>query len=78
MTNTVGRIGDMHPKRALNLHVQEDGDIIVWIGEPIFLQNQPIENTSVEFCTIGMGGGKSPKTLDALRTLVKAMEEDNK
>lgn len=32
---------------------------------------------SVGFQTIGDGGGKSPKTMAALRALIAAMEDDN-
>ena len=56
----------------LRLLRQEDGDMCVAI-----IDDEGNE-ASVEFCTPGFGGGKSPKTLAALRALALAMMEDNK
>lgn len=62
------------PHGMLWLIRQEDGDIIVTII-PDSEINKPM--ASVEFCSCGAGGGRSPKTLAALRALMVAMEEDN-
>jgi hypothetical protein len=78
MSKTITRVGDMHPKTALNVHLQDDGDIVVWVGHPLFPIDGGIDENSVEFTTIGSGGGRSEKTLGALRNLIKAMEEDNR
>jgi len=74
MTNTVERFEDMSPRGRLRLLQQSDGDILVCvISDP----DGPDEGVSpsVEFCT---SGGKSPKTLVALRHLMKAMADDNR
>lgn len=68
------RIEDMSPDGKLKLFIQNDGDIVVSIygrnmGEMISAQ--------VEFCSTGSGGGRSPKTRDALVDLMRAIEEDN-
>jgi len=65
------RLGDMGEGTALWVHVQDDGDIIVGVAEPL------LANKTVEFCTVGMGGGRSRNTLDALRALAKAIQKDN-
>lgn len=72
----VERIGDMSPSARLRIIQQEDGDIIVAIIPGI---EEGLDRTmaDVEFCTVGMGGGHSPKTLSALRALAVAMAEDN-
>lgn len=70
----VRRKEDMSPDGMLWLIRQEDGDIIVTIL-PDSETDKPM--ASVEFCSCGAGGGRSPKTLAALRALMIAMEEDN-
>lgn len=62
---------DMSVTGRLRLLRQEDGDMCVAIIDDEGNQ------ASVEFCTPGSGGGKSPKTLAALRALALAMMEDN-
>lgn len=65
---SVTRREDMSATGKLQLIEQMDGDIIVTVwpdGEPF---------ASVEFCT---SGGKSPKTLHALRALLDAIVEEN-
>lgn len=68
------RMGDMDCRSALNVYMQEDGDIIVWIGAPYFSDE---EFTKVEFCTVGSGGGRSDYTREALKNLIKAIQKDN-
>ncbi len=73
---TVERNEDMSSSGKLRLHQQGDGDVIVAIiPDP---EEERRGRNSVEFCAIGCGGGRSPKTLAALRNLITAMEEDNK
>jgi hypothetical protein len=67
------RLGDMGEGTALVVHIQDDGDIIVGIGKPLL----PGSGNTVEFCTVGMGGGRSERTFNALRALAKAIKEDN-
>jgi len=74
MGKMVERFEDMSERGRLRIRLQDDGDILVCvISDP----NGPNEgnSTSVEFC---IRGGKSPKTLEALRLLMNAMEEDNR
>jgi hypothetical protein len=77
---TVERIGDMHPTRSLRLKTQRSGDVVVMIcqgGFPIGdidLGNVATETAQIEFC---MNGGKSPRTLQALRDLQEAIRLDN-
>jgi hypothetical protein len=47
-----------------------DGDVIVAI-------NGGDQMAGVEFCQCGIGGGRSPATLRALKELFIAMEQDN-
>jgi len=62
---------DMSVSGRLRLLRQEDGDMCVAV-----IDDEGNE-ASIEFCTPGFGGGKSPKTLAALRALALAMMEDN-
>lgn len=67
----VARKEDMSTNGRLRLFKETDGDICVAV----------IDNdgnmADVQFCTVGMGGGKSGKTLAALNELALAMLEDN-
>lgn len=67
----VGRKEDMSSSGRLLLLLAEDGDICVKIVEPSG------HDAGVEFCLPGSGGGKSPRTLAALRNLMLAIMEDN-
>ena len=76
--DTVERNDDMSPNNRLVVHQQEDGDMIIGIIPGSMEEcNRMGFSQSVEFCTIGMGGGLSPRTLHALRNLMAAMIEDN-
>lgn len=68
----VARKEDMSINGRLRLIKQDDGDICVAVIE------DSGESTDIEFCTVGMGGGKSGRTLAALNDLALAMIEDNK
>lgn len=74
------RFEDMSPRGRLQVLQQDDGDMIIGIVED---PNGPNDGVMVgvdsflrfiEFCT---SGGKSPKTLEALRALMFAMAENN-
>lgn len=65
----VARIGDMHTRHALRVGFDGDSDVYLSTTSP--------EGEGVEFCTIGSGGGKSPRTRNALVALMVAMEADN-
>jgi hypothetical protein len=78
---SVKRCEDMRPigKGWLEVFREDDGDMIVVVscydGE---LSTRSWKQASIQFCTIGSGGGKSPRTLEALYALMAAIEEDNK
>ena len=75
--DNVARNEDMSPRGYLRLLLDNDGDVIVAVAQDD--GNGFIESvSSVEFCTIGMGGGGSQRTYRALRELMIAMDEDNK
>ena len=75
MSQTLTRPGDMHPTTSLNLHLQDDGDVVLWVGHPRY--PMPDGEKEVEFTTIGSGGGRSPHTYKALRNLIEAIKKDN-
>lgn len=64
------RLEDMSPDGALRVHLTAEGDIIV------ACESQG-ESAQVEFCNCGPGGGKSPRTHQALVALFEAMKLDN-
>lgn len=72
----VGRMGEMAPRGDMNLAVnlQDDGDVIIECWEVRYGRSQ---QAAVEFCTVGPGGGRSPRTREALIALMVAIEADN-
>ena len=72
----VKRAEDMSPRGHLHLSLDGDGDVIVAVKSDDGT-GRIIEWASVEFCTVGIGGGGSPRTYKALRALMVAMAEDN-
>jgi len=73
----VSRKEDMSQRGQLKVLIDAEGDIHVAVYSDD--GDGTIDSTaSVEFCSCGMGGGKSPNTMKALRELVKAMDLDNK
>lgn len=74
-----GRHDDMHPvgDGVLRVYPDRDGDMIVAIDAIDPVTRRPT-TLSVEFCTIGAGGGASPQVYQALKTLAEAIEQDNK
>lgn len=75
----VGRIGDMHPLKALTIHQNKDGDIVL----SICINGMPLgglvgdENATLEFCSMAGGGGRSTHTRKALLALMEAIKKDN-
>jgi hypothetical protein len=69
------RFEDMSPRGRLRVLQQDDGDMIVCVIEDMESGTSCAGlSASVEFCT---SGGKSPKTLAALRALMQAMADEN-
>lgn len=69
------RFEDMSRRGRLRVLQQDDGDMIVCVIEDMESGGCCAGlSASVEFCT---SGGKSPKTLAALRALMLAMAEEN-
>lgn len=68
----IGRVEDMSQTGRLVVLRQDDGDYCVSIVDASGVQ------ADVEFCLPGSGGGRSPRTLEALRALAVAMLEDNR
>jgi len=77
---SVVRRGDMHPNRALRVHVQRCGDVVIAIeqdGIPIgdVETGDPEERAAqIEFCVSPL---RSRHTVVALRNLIEAVERDN-
>jgi len=74
MVKKIERLEDMSPRGRLRL-TRQDGDIIVAVQSDKDGLLQP--GDSVEFCSIGIGGGRSRHTYAALLALMEAMERDN-
>ncbi len=70
----VTRLEDMSPTGELTLHLQDDGDVVVSIRQThsssALSELREPRTATVEFCT---SGGRSPKTIHALRNLFEAM-----
>lgn len=71
----VQRRDDMSVTGKLTVMLQRDGDVVVNIckGDT----DQEWESATVEFCAGGSGGGRSPRTREALIALMVAIEADN-
>jgi len=67
-----GRKEDMSSDGELRLFIEDDGDVIITVLD------RDSHCASVQFCTVGQGGGSSPETLKALRGLIVAINKDNK
>jgi hypothetical protein len=70
------RLEDMSPTGKLQLFLCDEGDIHVTVF-PCDPDGYETESASVEFCSIGTGGGQSPHTMAALKLLAVAIEQDN-
>mgnify|MGYP003394460097 FL=1 len=67
---------DRSQRGELQLIQQDDGDIIVCcLG--VDSCGDLYQSSHVEFCSVGAGGGKSPKVMEALIQLMNAIDEDN-
>ena len=69
---TVVRRSEDMGKGFLQLIIQNDGDVCIGA------QDDNLSFVGIEFCTQMAGGGKSPRTLQALRELAQAMWEDQR
>lgn len=67
---------DMSPEGELAVILQPDGDVCISVYGTGMISDT-FNNSNIEFCSCGMGGGKSPKTLKALKALALAIKEDN-
>jgi hypothetical protein len=74
MRRYVERFGDMSPDGRLHIYQQDDGDVII-VVIPDSNDNRP--SVAVEFCTYS-GGGRSPKTREAILALMDAIEDENR
>ena len=72
-TTIVERREDMSPVGFLRLICQPDGDVIVAVHGYDELEDCETD-AEVEFCA---SGGRSPKTLRALRAFAEAMAAEN-
>lgn len=73
----ISRKEDMSPKGYLQLYMENDSDIIVLVHSGDSDESDPATYAHVQFCTYA-GGGKSQRTLAALRLLAEAMALDSK
>ena len=60
---------DMSPHIRMNLILQDDGDIILWLTQPGRRQ------ISIEFCTPIAGGGRHPIIVKHLRAMIDELVE---
>lgn len=74
----IERFEDMSPRGKLILTQQEDGDIVVGIIPTSLEKARRHFVQTAGFCTVGSGGGQSPRTLAALVALMDAIEADNR
>jgi hypothetical protein len=77
MDVAVSRKEDMSAQGQLGIVLDADGDIHVSVFEDDGDGNLE-RSSSVVFCDCGIRGGRSPRTMNALRELKIAMELDNK
>lgn len=71
----VARLEDMSQRGYLRLILEDDGDIVICTSG--MRADRVLPGSAVEFCTVGTGGGKSPKVRAALLALMCAIEQDN-
>lgn len=70
------RYEDMSSTGRVQVFIEDDADVILTII-PSYEENPKLRPLSVQFCTVGSGGGKSPNVRQALIDLARAIEEDN-
>lgn len=61
----------MGPHELLRVVQEDDGDMLLVIND-----SEKKRTASIQFCMPSSGGGQSPKTIQALRSLARAMAED--
>lgn len=73
------RLEDMSLVGRLVLTIEDDGDVIVSVYPQLNRDGKQLigNSVSVQFCSPGSGGGRSPQTHKALRKLANAMRADN-
>lgn len=62
---------DMSRDGRLRVMIEDDGDVIVQVT------SEGRHFAAVQFCTIGSGGGRSPRVRAALLELARAIKADN-
>ena len=60
--------GDMGKKTRLSLLLQADGDVVLIIEDI-----ERGRRLSIEFCSVGLGGGRSPIIVNGLRDIVQKL-----
>jgi hypothetical protein len=71
MPKMTTRREDMSPEGQLRVTLADDGDALVSV------MDNTGNSVTVEFCSLGAGGGGSPRTIKAIRDLFAAMAQDN-
>ena len=61
---------------SISLMKQDDGDVCITVHGRALGGNMVF--ASIEFCSIGTGGGRSPHTREALLYLFDAIEKDTR
>ena len=74
-----GRLDEMSQGRlSLRVLAQQDGDLQVCVDfDGIPIEDADGHKAIVEFCSCSGGGGRSPRTRDAIMALFAAILEDN-
>ena len=68
---------DMSPDGMLTVFIDDDGDAYVIVCAKDHESDKFAQMASVEFCTVGCGGGRSQHTREAILRLALAIEKDN-
>ncbi len=74
----VGRMGEMAPpgRSTLRVMFDSDNDVLLEVYDAE-RDAEYAQRAGIEFCTVGSGGGHSPRTRMALIALMCAIEDDN-
>lgn len=76
MSRVAERFEDMSQRGRIRLIEQTDGDVCVAVIEDPNSEGRGCM-ACIEFCSPYAGGGKSPRTLEALKVLMQAIADDN-
>ena len=60
--------GDMGQKTRLHLILQADGDVVLTIDDI-----ERGRQGSIEFCSVGSGGGRNPIIVDGLKDIIRKL-----